>query len=87
MSATTVTGSVRSERSWKQSASQAKRTVLVAAAIVVLIAVSFFIGRVTSSSATAPHAASIVPATALIARECAQNGQANAGPSHAGRAC
>jgi hypothetical protein len=82
MSATTFTGSVQSERSWKH----ASRIVLVAAAIVVLFAVSFFIGRATGST-TAPHAASITPATSVIARECAQNGQANSAPSHVGRAC
>ena len=82
MSATTFTGPVRSEQSWKH----ASRIVLVAAAIVVLFAVSFFVGRATGST-TAPHAAATVPATTLIARECAQNGQANSAPSHIGRAC
>ena len=85
MSATTFTGSVRSTGSRKLT-KQASRLVLVAAAIVVLVAVSFFIGRATGST-TAPHAASITPATSVIARECAQNGQANSAPSHIGRAC
>ena len=44
MSATTFTGSVRSTGSRKLT-KQASRLILVAAAIVVLVAVSFFIGR------------------------------------------
>jgi steroid 5-alpha reductase family enzyme len=65
MSATTFTGSARNDQSW----TRAKRTVLVAAAIVVLFAVSFFIGRATS---TTQHVATITPASAQVAGTGAQ---------------
>jgi hypothetical protein len=82
MSATTFTGSVRSEQSWNR----AKRAVLIAVAIVVLFAASFLIGRATAG--TTSHVASTSPAaTTLLTRECTQNGQAVSAPSHAGRAC
>jgi hypothetical protein len=98
MTATTVLGQVRNDQSW----TRAKRTVLIAAAIVVLFAVSFFIGRATSSTQhvttitpTAAHVAGTAPQLsaanrALIANDVApvtQLNQANAASCFAGRPC
>jgi hypothetical protein len=85
MSATTITGPIRGDQVW----TRAKRTVLIALAVVVLFVAAFFIGRATSnsSSTTSPHVTSAAPASTLIARECTQNGQADFAPSHVGRAC
>ena len=65
MSATTLLSPVRNDQAW----TRAKRTVLVAAAIVVLFAVSFFIGRATS---TTQHVTTITPTAAHVAGTGAQ---------------